>query len=363
MAAEMKRKKTIFNDQTELEAFEIAIWESDIDRIQQERLDIEVQIKAHEHENAQRKILLEKIHEKLYVVLSNCTGMLVGEHNRGQAKQLAIQRIGKDGLEEMIDKAVLAAGDELFSHPDRLIQPAQQREPYAIIDEESELNDKIPAADKGYALNSLPSLFDLFDSAKSRASEIINEYTSKNTYDAYRGDLVYWHAWISAIGSSFKTLITEESVCAFIIQHIETTDKEVDQKLYDRGYKSKLGQHRFPREKGGAAAFLFFLVQKKWPNPCRNKSITELLRKLTKKYGTSKPAGRAITKEILDDMLVKCGDKLGDIRDAALLLFAWSSGGRRRSEVTNADMKNLTATPDGDYIYTLQKSKTDQEGH
>ena len=87
-----------------------------------------------------------------------------------------------------------------------------------------------------------------------------------------------------------------------------------------------------------------------------------ILRAYTKKHGSSKPAGKAITKDILDDMLATLGDKLIDVRDKALLLFAWSSGGRRRTEVTNAEMKDLIKTPEGDFVYTIPKSKTDQTG-
>jgi integrase len=100
----------------------------------------------------------------------------------------------------------------------------------------------------------------------------------------------------------------------------------------------------------------------KWENHCHSKAIRHLLQKLTKKYGSSRPAGKAITKDILNDMLDTCGDKLIDIRDKALLLFAWGSGGRRRAEVTTADMKDLIKTPEGDYTYKIPQSKTDQQG-
>ena len=106
-----------------------------------------------------------------------------------------------------------------------------------------------------------------------------------------------------------------------------------------------------------------FLESVKWENPCHTKEVKKLLSKYTKMYGGSKPAGKAITKDILDDMLDACkADKLLDLRDRAMLLFAWGSGGRRRTEVSSADMKDLTNIPDGEFTYTIPKSKTDQEG-
>jgi integrase len=61
-------------------------------------------------------------------------------------------------------------------------------------------------------------------------------------------------------------------------------------------------------------------------------------------------------------MLATCTDGLIGIRDRALLLFAFSSGGRRRSEVAAATMENLIKIDDTTYIYRLTHSKTDQAG-
>src|SRR5260370_19143163 len=61
-------------------------------------------------------------------------------------------------------------------------------------------------------------------------------------------------------------------------------------------------------------------------------------------------------------MLAACPDGLVGMRDRALLLFAWASGGRRRSEVTRAVMAQLIAVDATTYLYRLIHSKTDQAG-
>jgi len=61
-------------------------------------------------------------------------------------------------------------------------------------------------------------------------------------------------------------------------------------------------------------------------------------------------------------MLATCDDSLEGIRDRALLCFAFSSSGRRRSEVAAADMRDLRRIGDKGYIYRLEHSKTQQEG-
>ena len=70
----------------------------------------------------------------------------------------------------------------------------------------------------------------------------------------------------------------------------------------------------------------------------------------------------ALTRDPLQALLATCDDSLRGKRDRALLLFAWSSGGRRRSEVAGADMQFLRSLGDGSYSYELTHSKTNQAG-
>lgn len=149
----------------------------------------------------------------------------------------------------------------------------------------------------------------------------------------------------------------------FIVQHAEGLDESIEQELIQGGFKNKRGPHKLSTIKRRLASLSVFLDQAKAPNPCHTQEVKQLLSKLSKKYGGSKPAGKAITKDILDDMLDTCKDKLIDVRDKALLLFAWGSGGRRRAEVVSADLNNLIRTADKDFIYTIPRSKTDQTGN
>ncbi|MFC5508591.1 tyrosine-type recombinase/integrase [Bosea massiliensis] len=56
---------------------------------------------------------------------------------------------------------------------------------------------------------------------------------------------------------------------------------------------------------------------------------------------------RAITRDILDRLIATCQtDRLADTRDLAILLVAFGSGGRRRSEVARLRLEQLTVEPD-----------------
>lgn len=66
--------------------------------------------------------------------------------------------------------------------------------------------------------------------------------------------------------------------------------------------------------------------------------------------------------EPLQALLATCTDGVRGVRDRALLLLAWSGGGRRRSEVVGlqvTDLRRLDATT---WLYALGATKTDHSG-
>jgi len=227
------------------------------------------------------------------------------------------------------------------------------------------LNEKslpIPIENHQAEIGFSHAVHDLNERSADRAFTIINHHTSEETARAYQGDMNYWEAWLIAIGFNIGSLITEKEVISFIVQHAEGLDSDVEEKLVTQGYK-KPGSHKLSTIKRRVISLsILFEKTNKTANPCKTKAVKVLFQKLAKQIGGSKPAGKAITKDILDDMLSTCKDTLIDIRDRALLLFAWASGGRRRTEVASADMKDLLTTSNGNFIYTIPRSKTDQEG-
>ena len=100
-------------------------------------------------------------------------------------------------------------------------------------------------------------------------------------------------------------------------------------------------------------------------NPARDPAVQELVRRVRRAYavrGVRPDRKTAITKDPLEAMLATCTDDLIGIRDRALLLFTFSTGGRRRSEVSAAVMENLLKVNADTYVYHLTHSKTDQAG-
>ena len=70
----------------------------------------------------------------------------------------------------------------------------------------------------------------------------------------------------------------------------------------------------------------------------------------------------AITLPELEAMLATSDDSLEGLRDRALICFGFASGGRRRSEIAAADLRDLRRIGPQAYIYRLEHSKTQQGG-
>lgn len=227
------------------------------------------------------------------------------------------------------------------------------------------------------ALQKIPALqpTELSDVTQRAVDELMREGESQNTLMSYRSALRYWAAWYGLrYGVMIQLPVATPCVLQFIVDHAErTTAKglvselpaEIDQVLVQGGYKGKLGAmaHNTLVHRIAVLSKVHQLRQLK--NPCHDPKVRELLSRTRKAYakrGALPQKKDALTKDPIQAILATCDDSLRGKRDRALLLFAWSSGGRRRSEVTNAEIQFLKRVGPTDFIYTLAYSKTNQTG-
>src|SRR3990167_10189310 len=78
-------------------------------------------------------------------------------------------------------------------------------------------------------------------------------------------------------------------------------------------------------------------------NPCQDPKVRELLSRTRKAYakrGELPKKKDALTKDPLQLVLATCDVSMKGKRDRALLLFAWASGGRRRSEEHTSELQS-----------------------
>ncbi|MDM0116141.1 site-specific integrase [Variovorax sp. J22R133] len=247
----------------------------------------------------------------------------------------------------------------------------------------------------------------LTQTAEVAARALLREGESANTRASYASAMRYWCAWYAArYGQALALPVPVPVVIQFIVDHaarkadvddvdadeagegngnamgaqppasstsaasaktqlVHELPPEIDQALVDNGYKSKLGVPALNTLVHRIAVLSKAHQLAKEGNPCADAHVRELLGRTRRAYaqrGARTHKQRALTKDPLQLVLATCDETLRGKRDRALLLFAWATGGRRRSEVAGATFENLRRVDAKSYIYTLTHSKTNQTG-
>ncbi|CAB3837587.1 Tyrosine recombinase XerC [Achromobacter deleyi] len=203
---------------------------------------------------------------------------------------------------------------------------------------------------------------------------LLREGCSTNTLISYRAAIRYWAAWHRLrFAHELQLPLSVEVVVAFITDHVEHLGPDglrhglpcnVDRGLVDLGIKKKVGSLALTTVEHRVAVMSEAHLAQHMESPCRVPVVQRLLSRTRRAYakrGVRPQKVDALTLEPLKQMLQTCDESLLGLRDRALLLFAWSSGGRRRSEVVAATVEN-TKRHGESYVFILEHSKTNQEG-
>jgi len=212
--------------------------------------------------------------------------------------------------------------------------------------------------------------------AEDSVRVLIREGQSANTARSYAGALRYWAAWFrlryrAAIAPPVPVPVVQQ----FIVDHVARVADSgarahdlppaIDTALVQAGFKGALGPPKLATVLHRLSVLSKVHSLAELPNPIRDVQAQELLRRIRRAHaqrGEVSQPKQALTKDPLEAMLATCTDGLIGVRDRALLLFAWASGGRRRSEVTGAVMEHLIVIDAATYLYRLLHTKTDQTG-
>ena len=202
---------------------------------------------------------------------------------------------------------------------------------------------------------------------------LLAEGQSANTLRSYQTALRYWGAWFALRYEQPLTLpVAPATVLQFVIDHAlhregqslrcELPD-DIDQTLVAQYFKGKRGPLALSTLNHRISTLSQLHRLKDLPNPCEDLGVRHLLARTRRAYasrGTRTHKQPALTQNLLVQLLATCDDSLVGLRDRALLLFAVSTGGRRRSEITNATLERLRFIEPGKYVYVLGQTKTDQ---
>lgn len=234
--------------------------------------------------------------------------------------------------------------------------------------------DTLPAIASPAAGLVLPE--QLAQQAADAVRELLAEAAAANTTRSYASALRYWAGWhVARYGIELPFPTPEATVLQFLVDHTarRTEDgrliwelpPEVDQALVAAGLKAKPGAWTLATVRHRVAVLSTAHRLKHLANPCEQPAVRTVLSRAGRasvKRGERPRKKRAITLTELEAMLATCDDSLDGLRDRALLCFGFASGGRRRSEIAAADLRDLRRIGDKGYIYRLEYSKTQQAG-
>lgn len=208
--------------------------------------------------------------------------------------------------------------------------------------------------------------------AEEALRELRAEGSCENTTRSYRTGLRYWAAWFFArYRMPIALPAPQAAVLQFILDHAGRTSAieivselpvEIDQALVKAGFKAKLGPLAMATLTHRVSVLSRAHTLAGGANPCQSPEVRDLLSRTKRAYAKRGEVARkkpALTRAPLEAVLDTCDDSVRGKRDRAILLFAWASGGRRRSEVALATHERLHCEDSG-YIYELGASKTNQ---
>jgi integrase len=211
--------------------------------------------------------------------------------------------------------------------------------------------------------------------AESAMGALLAEGESENTVRSYQTAVRYWAAWFELrFGQPIALPVPVAAVMQFIVDHAERKSgtalvcelpEAVDRALVEGGHKAAPGAPALSTLVHRISVLSKAHQLAGQANPCLDAKVRELMSRTRRAYarrGVVQDKKAALTREPLQALLDTCDDSLRGVRDRALILFAWSSGGRRRSEVTSATLDKVRKVADRTWVYALHHSKTNQAG-
>lgn len=202
---------------------------------------------------------------------------------------------------------------------------------------------------------------------------LVNEGMGANTLRAITSDLAYIEAWaLAATKRPLPWPAPEALLLKFVAHHLWDPEKratdpdhgmpaDVDDNLRGQKFLKSTGPHAPATVRRRLANWSTLT---KWrgldgafASPPLKSAIRLAVRAVPRKR--TRKSAKAVTGDILAKMLATCSsDTLRDVRDRAILMVAFASGGRRRSEIAGLRLEQLTAeapieVPDGPPLPSL----------
>ncbi|MBB4571308.1 site-specific integrase [Rhizobium leucaenae] len=186
---------------------------------------------------------------------------------------------------------------------------------------------------------------------------LVNEGMGNNTLRALASDLAYLEAWsLAATGSPLPWPAPEALLLKFVAHHLWDTARrhsdpdhgmpvDVDRILRDGGFLRAAGPHAPDTVRRRLANWSTLTKWRGFDGGFASPALKAAIRLAVRAVPRPRrrKSAKPVTSDVLAKLLATCGgDSLHDLRDRAILMVAFASGGRRRSEVASLRKEQLT---------------------
>jgi site-specific recombinase XerD len=203
------------------------------------------------------------------------------------------------------------------------------------------------------------------EDTREQLKSIILSGISQNTLKSYSKDLKYLWAWAKLrLNLDEAYPIEPAMILTFLTDHFVKMPENVEGALVQAGIKRKRGPLKYSTIKRRLFTISAFHTKQGLKNPCKHRMVVEVMQKARKAMilnGIEVEKKLPAVKSIIEKLIATCDDSLTGLRDKAIILSGFSSGGRRRNEISKFRYEDLTIVTGG-YTIKMFQSKSDYSG-
>lgn len=186
---------------------------------------------------------------------------------------------------------------------------------------------------------------------------LVNQGMGDNTLRALTSDLAYLEAWgLAATKKSLAWPAPEALLLKFVAHHLWDPQRresdpdhgmpaDVDHNLRSQGFLKSVGPHAPSTVRRRLANWSTLTKWRGFDGAFASPALKSAIRLAVRAVpGTRRrKSAKAVTGDVLAKLLATCAsESLRDVRDKAILMVAFASGGRRRSEISGLRVEQLS---------------------
>ncbi|QWW72324.1 site-specific integrase [Rhizobium sp. WYJ-E13] len=213
----------------------------------------------------------------------------------------------------------------------------------------------------------------LTDQDVETLKHLVERGMGDNTLRALTSDLAYLEAWgLAATGKSLPWPAPEALLLKFVAHHLWDPERraadpdhgmpdDVDGNLRRQGFLKSVGPHAPDTVRRRLASWSTLTKWRGLNGAFTSPALKSAIRLAVRAAPRTRrrKSAKAVTGDVLAKLLATCAtDSLRDVRDRAILMVAFASGGRRRSEIAGLRREQMSveppvAVPDGPPLPSL----------